>query len=199
MINCERLGHFDQYSPDGVKDHQPKFPANTKYIGEKRPILGATSELDYLWRPAPNRSFTARQKHFYVGEIGWGIPELSFINQSRLKTDVNIKRGEFRRFLEDTITHRYQNPWHPKPQILDLQGPNSRSILAWNMGDHENISERHSKWATAIRNLKNVSMKFPSCPKLPKLTKKENVRYFPFFIIIQFYSIVAHQRCPSLY
>uniref|UniRef100_A0A6P5J370 Uncharacterized protein C4orf45 homolog n=1 Tax=Phascolarctos cinereus TaxID=38626 RepID=A0A6P5J370_PHACI len=84
--------------PDGIKDHKPKFPANTKYIGEKRPILEATSELDYLWRPAPNRSFTARQKHFYVGEIGWGIPELSFINQSRLETDVNIKRGEFRRF-----------------------------------------------------------------------------------------------------
>ncbi|XP_036620879.1 uncharacterized protein C4orf45 homolog [Trichosurus vulpecula] len=164
--------------PDGVRVCKPKLPANTKYIGEKRPILGATSELDYLWRPAPNRSFTARQKHFCVGEIGWGIPELSFINQSRLETNMNFKKGEFRRLLEDTITHRYQNPWQPKPQILDLQGSNGRACLAWNVGDYESVNERHSKWATIVKNLKNAPMRFSSCPKLPKVTEKQSVFFF---------------------
>ncbi|XP_072477483.1 protein SPMIP2 [Notamacropus eugenii] len=160
--------------PDGIKDNKVKYHANTKYIGENRPILGATSDLNYLWRPAPNRSFTAKRKHFYVGEIGWGIPELSFINHSRLQTNVNLKRGECCKAVEDAISHRYQNPWQPKPQILDLQGPNSRGSLAWNMAYHENVPERHSKWATAVRSLKNASMRFPSLPKLPQVTEKRN-------------------------
>uniref|UniRef100_G3WD96 Uncharacterized protein n=1 Tax=Sarcophilus harrisii TaxID=9305 RepID=G3WD96_SARHA len=186
--------------PDGIKDYKAKCPANTTYTGEKRPVLGATSDLNYLWRAAPKRSFAPIQKHFYVHEIGWGIPELSCINESRLTTGVNIKRGEFRKRVEEIISHRYQNPWYPKPQILDLQGPGSRANLSWNIGDHENITERNSKWATVVRNLKNAPVRFPACPKLPKVTEKSSsVRYFPFFIIIKFYSIVMHCRCSLLY
>ncbi|XP_051821704.1 uncharacterized protein C4orf45 homolog isoform X1 [Antechinus flavipes] len=160
--------------PDGIKDYKAKCPANTTYTGEKRPVLGATTDLNYLWRPAPKRSFAPIQKHFYVHEIGWGIPELSCINQSRLTTGVNIKRGEFRKRVEEIISHRYQNPWYPKPQILDLQGPGSRATLSWNIGDHENINERNSKWATVVRNLKNAPVRFPTCPKLPKVTEKSS-------------------------
>ncbi|XP_012407593.1 uncharacterized protein C4orf45 homolog isoform X2 [Sarcophilus harrisii] len=160
--------------PDGIKDYKAKCPANTTYTGEKRPVLGATSDLNYLWRAAPKRSFAPIQKHFYVHEIGWGIPELSCINESRLTTGVNIKRGEFRKRVEEIISHRYQNPWYPKPQILDLQGPGSRANLSWNIGDHENITERNSKWATVVRNLKNAPVRFPACPKLPKVTEKSS-------------------------
>ncbi|XP_074085151.1 protein SPMIP2 [Macrotis lagotis] len=162
--------------PDAVKDYKAKLPDNTRYIGEKRPVLEATSELDYLWRPAPNRSFTAREKHSYVGEIGWGIPQFNFINQSRLETGVHLKQGEFRKFMEDTITHRYQNPWQPRPKLLDLQGNCSRAGLAWHLGDYENINERHSRWATAVRSMKGNSMSFSSCPKLPQVTTRHNER-----------------------
>ncbi|XP_044537623.1 uncharacterized protein C4orf45 homolog [Gracilinanus agilis] len=155
--------------PDAKKDYKPKMPLHTKYVGEKRPVLEATTDLDYLWRPAPNKNFIAREKHFYVGEIGWGIPALSYTNDSRLQTGWNIKQGEFKKAAEHQVTHRYQNPWYPNPRILDLQAA-SRSNLAWNIGDHENISERHSKWAKIVRNLK--SMRYSSCASIPKVDQK---------------------------
>ncbi|XP_007496236.1 uncharacterized protein C4orf45 homolog [Monodelphis domestica] len=155
--------------PEAKKDYKPKIPLYTKYIGEKSPVLETTTELDYLWRPAPNKNFIAREKHFYVGEIGWGIPALSYTNDSRLQTGWNKKQGEFHKAAEDLLSHRYQNPWYPNPQILDLQGA-SRSYLAWNIGDHENISERHSKWANIVRNLK--SMRYSNCSSISKVDQK---------------------------
>uniref|UniRef100_K7E232 Uncharacterized protein n=1 Tax=Monodelphis domestica TaxID=13616 RepID=K7E232_MONDO len=158
--------------PEAKKDYKPKIPLYTKYIGEKSPVLETTTELDYLWRPAPNKNFIAREKHFYVGEIGWGIPALSYTNDSRLQTGWNKKQGEFHKAAEDLLSHRYQNPWYPNPQILDLQGA-SRSYLAWNIGDHENISERHSKWANIVRNLK--SMRYSNCSSISKVDQKINL------------------------
>ncbi|KAH0505141.1 hypothetical protein LTLLF_179890 [Microtus ochrogaster] len=77
--------------PDYIKDHLPKIHQHTAYIGEKRPVLEKTGDLRYLLRSAPDRSLPAKYKHEYVGGIGWGIPEYSFINRSRLGSGFHIK------------------------------------------------------------------------------------------------------------
>ncbi|XP_008586590.1 PREDICTED: uncharacterized protein C4orf45 homolog [Galeopterus variegatus] len=77
--------------PDYIKDHLPKVHQHTSYIGEKLPELEKTGDLRYLCRPASNRSLPAKYKHEYVGEIGWGIQEYSFINKSRVESGFHIK------------------------------------------------------------------------------------------------------------
>ncbi|CAO2612831.1 Uncharacterized protein C4orf45, partial [Lemmus lemmus] len=97
--------------PDYIKDHLAKVHQHTAYIGEKRPALEKTGDLRYLLRYAPNRSLPAKYKHEYVGGIGWGTPEYTFINRSRLGSGFHIKLGELSLYASDKVTHRYQNPW----------------------------------------------------------------------------------------
>ncbi|XP_052034647.1 uncharacterized protein C4orf45 homolog [Apodemus sylvaticus] len=96
--------------PDYIKDHLPKVHQHIAYIGEKRPALEKTGDLRYLWRPASNRSLPAKYKHEYTGGIGWGIPQYSFFNRSRLESGFHIQHGELSLRAMDRITHRYQNP-----------------------------------------------------------------------------------------
>ncbi|KAM5255815.1 protein SPMIP2 [Ctenodactylus gundi] len=160
--------------PDYKKDHLPKVHQHTSYIGEKRPALEKTGDLRYLWRPAPGASLPARYKHEHVGEVGWGIPECNFINRSRLESGFHIKNGELSLDAIDKLTHRYQNPWQPKPYVLDKQGK-SRAFLAWHMGDHEDSDQRNSKWAVLVRESKSLSSRASEPPKLPKLPTKREV------------------------
>ncbi|KAM6220998.1 protein SPMIP2 [Rhynchocyon petersi] len=153
--------------PDYVKDHLPKLHLDSSYIGEKQPIAEKTGNLEYLWRPDPHRSLPAKYKHNYVGEIGWGIPECDFISKSHPESDFHIKYGELSHACMDYLTHRYQNPWQPKPPILDMQGKYSRGFLAWHMGYYEDTTERHHKWSTLVRE-----SKAPPTSKLPKLPPK---------------------------
>ncbi|XP_058406259.1 uncharacterized protein C4orf45 homolog [Diceros bicornis minor] len=162
--------------PDYIKDHLPKVHQHASYVGEKRPALEKTGDLRYLWRPATNRSFPAKYKHEYVGEIGWGIPEYDFINKTRLETGFHVKYGELSQAAIDKISHRYQNPWQPKPSIMDMQGKYSRGSIAWHMGDFEHTDQRNSKWATLVRQSKATLPRAYRPPMLPKLPKKEEKR-----------------------
>ncbi|XP_057612702.1 uncharacterized protein C4orf45 homolog [Chionomys nivalis] len=157
--------------PDYIKDHLPKIHQHTAYIGEKRPALEKTGDLRYLLRSAPDRSLPAKYKHEYVGGIGWGIPEYSFINRSRLGSGFHIKLGELSLYANDKVTHRYQNPWQPKPSVLDMQGENSRAFLAWSMSDYEDSQQRDSQRAILVKQSKSPRPSLPS--RLPKLPKKE--------------------------
>ncbi|XP_059121494.1 uncharacterized protein C4orf45 homolog [Peromyscus eremicus] len=157
--------------PDYIKDHLAKVHQHTTYIGEKRPALEKTGDLKYLWRSALNRSLPAKYKHEYVGEVGWGIPEYSFINRSRLESGFHIKAGELSRWQTDKLSHRYQNPWQPRPSVLDKQRGYSRGFLAWNMSDYEDSEQRHSKRALLVRESKSPRPVLPI--KLPKLPRKE--------------------------
>uniref|UniRef100_A0A8C6RX76 Predicted gene, 17359 n=1 Tax=Nannospalax galili TaxID=1026970 RepID=A0A8C6RX76_NANGA len=160
--------------PDYIKDHLPKVHQHIAYIGEKCPALEKTGDLRYLWRPASNRSMLAKYKHEYVGGIGWGIPEYNFINKSRLESGFQIKHGELSIFAIDELTHRYQNPWQPKPSVLDKQGGYSRGFLAWNMSDYEDTQQRNSKWAILVKQSKSPSTALSS--RLPKVPRKEEKR-----------------------
>ncbi|KAL2781053.1 uncharacterized protein WCI35_009504, partial [Daubentonia madagascariensis] len=159
--------------PDYIKEHLPKVHQHTSYIGEKRPALEKTGDLRYLWRPGSDRSMPARYKHEYVGEVGWRVQEYNFINKSRLESGFHIKYGEQSQAAFDKITHRYQNPWQPKPYILDMQGKYSRGFLAWHMGDYEETNQRNSKWAILVRQNKSPSPRAFKSSKLPTLPKNE--------------------------
>ncbi|XP_058133358.1 protein SPMIP2 [Dasypus novemcinctus] len=156
--------------PDYIKDHLPKIHQHASYIGEKHPVLEKTGDLRYLWRPAPNRSCPAKYKDKYVGEVGWGVQEYNFINNTRLESGFHIKYGEISHCAMDQITHRYQSPWQPKPCILDMQGY-SRGAIAWHLGDYEDTNQRNSKWAILVRQSKSPRATRPS--KLQKLPPKE--------------------------
>uniref|UniRef100_A0A8C6N281 Sperm microtubule inner protein 2 n=2 Tax=Mus TaxID=862507 RepID=A0A8C6N281_MUSSI len=109
--HCETVGkRMIVTGPDYVKDHLPKVHQHTAYIGEKRPALEKTGDLRYLWRPASNRSLPAKYKHEYTCGIGWGIPQYSFFNRSRVESGFHIQHGELSLRAMDKITHRYQNP-----------------------------------------------------------------------------------------
>ncbi|XP_051012870.1 uncharacterized protein C4orf45 homolog [Acomys russatus] len=160
-----------EIGPDYIKDHLPKVHQHTAYIGEKRPALEKTGDLRYLCRSASSRSLPAKYKHEYTGGIGWGIPEYNFINRSRMESGFQIKYGEISHCAIDKLTHRYQNPWQPKPFVLDKQGGYSRGFLAWNMSDYEDTHERNSKRAILIKQSKLLRTTLPS--RLPKLLRKE--------------------------
>ncbi|NP_001019472.2 uncharacterized protein C4orf45 homolog isoform 1 [Rattus norvegicus] len=157
--------------PDYIKDHLPKVHQHIAYIGEKRPALEKTGDLRYLWRSASNRSLPAKYKHEYTGGIGWGIPQYSFFNRSRVESGFHIQHGELSLRAMDRLTHRYQNPWQPKPFVLNQQQGYSRGFLAWNMGDYENIQQRDSKRAILLKQSKLLRSTPPS--RLPKLPSKE--------------------------
>ncbi|XP_051055392.1 uncharacterized protein C4orf45 homolog [Phodopus roborovskii] len=162
--------------PDYIKDHLPKVHQHTAYVGEKRPALEKTGDLRYLWRSAPNRSLPAKYKHQYVGGIGWGIPEYICINRSRLESGFQNQLGELSLHAIDKLTHRYQNPWQPKPSVLDKQ-EYSRGFLAWNMGDYEDTQQRNCKRAILVKQSIQPRTTLPS--RLPRLPRKEEKKRKP--------------------
>ncbi|XP_006867999.1 PREDICTED: uncharacterized protein C4orf45 homolog [Chrysochloris asiatica] len=161
--------------PDYITDHLPKIHQHSSYIGEKRPVAEKTGDLRYLCRPDPCRGLPAKYRHNYVGEIGWGIPEYSFINKSNLETGFHIKYGELMHASTDKLTHRYQNPWQPKPYIMDMQGRYSRGSFAWQLGDFENTNKRNSKWTILVRQSKSSAPRASIPSKLPKISYKDQV------------------------
>ncbi|NP_001136425.1 uncharacterized protein C4orf45 homolog isoform 2 [Mus musculus] len=174
--HCETVGkRMIVTGPDYVKDHLPKVHQHTAYIGEKRPALEKTGDLRYLWRPASNRSLPAKYKHEYTCGIGWGIPQYSFFNRSRVESGFHIQHGELSLRAMDKITHRYQNPWQPKAFVLNKQLGYSRGFLAWNMSDYEDIEQRNSKRAILVKQSKLIRSNLPS--RLPKLQEKKKWKF----------------------
>ncbi|XP_036138166.1 uncharacterized protein C4orf45 homolog [Molossus molossus] len=170
--------------PDYKKDHLPHIQQHTSYVGEKPRAWEQTGDVGYLWRPASQGSLPARHRHAYVGEVGWGIPECDFINKTRRESGFHIQHKELSRAAVDVISHRYQNPWQPKPCIMDMLGRFSRGRIAWNMGDYENISERNSTGATLVRQNKTALPGASRPPKLPKPPKKE--KFWTFITLTHF-------------
>ncbi|XP_021086341.2 uncharacterized protein C4orf45 homolog [Mesocricetus auratus] len=157
--------------PDYIKDHLSKVHQHIAYIGEKRPVLEKTGDLRYLWRSAPNRSLPPKYKHEYVGGIGWGIPEFCFINRSRLESGFQNQLGEVTLGAIERLSHRYQNPWQPRPSVLDKQGGHSRAFLAWNMSDYEDTQQRNSQRAILVKQSKSPRTTLPS--RLPRKEEKK--------------------------
>ncbi|KAL0176122.1 hypothetical protein M9458_028452, partial [Cirrhinus mrigala] len=59
--------------PDGIGDFRPSIG-----IGPLSP--DATSDLNYLFRPAPHAT-PPLPKHGYVGEVGWGLQYSTLLNR----------------------------------------------------------------------------------------------------------------------
>ncbi|KAM5191484.1 protein SPMIP2 [Mantella aurantiaca] len=133
--------------PDYIRDYRPKFPDCTRYVGEQMPSLESTSEVNYLCRAAPGTP-APLPKEGYVGGIGWGVSEFTFLNRNQLSSNYQIKVGEFRRACEDKVTHRYQNPWHPLPHMLDTEGLGSRAALAWTQERYNDYCYTNGRWSS---------------------------------------------------
>ncbi|XP_012885272.1 PREDICTED: uncharacterized protein C4orf45 homolog [Dipodomys ordii] len=166
-----KIGTSAEQGPDYIKDHLPKVHQHTSYIGEKRPTLEKTGDLRYLWRAASHGSLPPKYKHEYVGEVGWGA-QYSFINESRLKSGFHRKHGELSLGALDKLTHRYQNPWQPRPSVLDTEGRKSRGFLAWHMGDYENTTQRNSNRSQLLKQSKSPSLRVSQISTLPKVPTK---------------------------
>ncbi|KAM3938075.1 protein SPMIP2 [Leptodactylus fuscus] len=135
--------------PDYKRDYRTRLPDYTTYIGEGVPSPEGTGDVNYLYRAAPSTP-APLPKDSYVGGIGWGVSEFSFLNRSQLCSNHQIKIGEFRRDCEDKITHRFQNPWHPLPRVLDSQGFGSRAKLAWTHDRFIDYCYSKSEWAPML-------------------------------------------------
>ncbi|XP_064418055.1 protein SPMIP2 isoform X1 [Latimeria chalumnae] len=124
MLQSRNVGTVGQRmlftGPDGIGDYRTNYVDFKQYIGEKKSSSEITGDLEYLYRAAPE-TLTPLPKFCYVGEIGWGVVEYSMLNRLTLSSGFQIKSGEFRQRCEDTVTHKYQNPWaycHPKMDKL---------------------------------------------------------------------------------
>ncbi|KAM4710237.1 protein SPMIP2 [Discoglossus pictus] len=135
--------------PDYVGDYRTKLPDFTRYIGEVTPSAESTSEVAYICRAAPGTP-PPLYKDLYVGGIGWGVAQFSFLNRRQLISDYQIKLGEFRKDCEERRTHNYQNPWSPPLHILDAQGYGARGSLAWHIDRYDGYGYGKGYWASRL-------------------------------------------------
>ncbi|XP_053487772.1 uncharacterized protein C4orf45 homolog [Ictalurus furcatus] len=122
--------------PDGIGDYRVRLCDFPHSIGIGALSSGATGDLNYLFRPAPCAP-ALLPKHFYVGEVGWGIEHGLRLNARTLLSNTQIKRSEFRSAMEDRISQILQNPWKAPECFLDRQEPSVRG----DQSDCENQSQ----------------------------------------------------------
>ncbi|KAJ8383220.1 hypothetical protein SKAU_G00039980 [Synaphobranchus kaupii] len=135
--------------PDGIGDYRPRTVDVSQYIGEGPMAPGETSDLRYLWRPAPGTP-APKSKQCYVGAVGWGLQYSGALNKRTIHNNTQIKLGEFRTALEERVIFSYHNPWQPPPSIIDKLPPGSRGRLAW---DHDINGEHfHEQYKQSLLN-----------------------------------------------
>ncbi|XP_053556811.1 uncharacterized protein C4orf45 homolog [Bombina bombina] len=147
--------------PDYVRDYRTKLPDFTMYIGETMPSPESTSDVKYLCRAAPGTPHPL-YKNLYVGGIGWGVSQFSFLNRRQLLSNHQIKLGEFRKSCEDKRTHIYQSPWSPPPHILDAQGFGARASLAWTLDKYDGYGYGKGYWASRL-DQSGEPQRLPNC------------------------------------
>lgn len=76
--------------PDGIGDYRVRLCDFPHSIGIGALSSGATGDLNYLFRPAPCAP-ALLPKHFYVGEVGWGIEHGLRLNARTLLSNTQIK------------------------------------------------------------------------------------------------------------
>ncbi|KGM00208.1 Uncharacterized protein C4orf45, partial [Charadrius vociferus] len=136
--------------PDAIRDYRTRKSEHTHYIGVTSPAIEGTSDVNYLWRPAPRPSYVSPRRPHYPGEVGWGVRELSHFTRKQLQSGAQIKRGPIWQAAEDKATHRYQSPWQPAPSVLDQRGHKARARLAWASSSYEGCLQSRSKEAAMI-------------------------------------------------
>ncbi|XP_043982822.1 uncharacterized protein C4orf45 [Gambusia affinis] len=108
--------------PDGIGDYRPRSNYFPLYIGVGATSPEATSDLSYLCRAAPDAPPPAPRQSF-VGEVGWGWQYNQLLNGDRLLSNMQIKKTDIRRTLEDRVSQKFQmNPRN----FDDLQKVNTK-------------------------------------------------------------------------
>ncbi|KAF4104967.1 uncharacterized protein C4orf45 [Onychostoma macrolepis] len=124
--------------PDGIGDFRPRLDYFPRSIGIGPLSPDATSDLNYLFRSAPDAT-PPLPKHCYVGEVGWGLQYSTALN----RPTVNNNQYEFDRFqsaVQDEVT---RSPWQNQSQFQDKQLTCGK--LAWNHSEYDTYSEDDNK------------------------------------------------------
>ncbi|XP_049615055.1 protein SPMIP2 [Syngnathus scovelli] len=98
MQNCkESAGQRIIFTgPDGIGDYRPRFNQSP----------GATSDLSYLWRAAPDAP-PPLPKNGYVGEVGWCWQYNSMLNHNTLRSGMQIKKSITRMEVEEQASYKF--------------------------------------------------------------------------------------------
>nr|XP_055034604.1 uncharacterized protein C4orf45 [Misgurnus anguillicaudatus] len=122
--------------PDGVGDFRPKLDYYPRSIGIGPLPPDATSDLEYLFRAAP-QSRPPVPKNCYTGEVGWGLQYSRELNR---RTLISTRQNEQGRFHSDGVTH---SQWHTTPGFWDKKLPCDR--LPRNHNTNDTYSEVNVK------------------------------------------------------
>jgi len=164
--NDERLGKGAVIftGPNALTDYRAKVEPEHRYVGCSLQSPDATSELDYLWRRAPNQPHP-KERRRWVGEIGWGLDKLTDWNVP--KTGFQIQKRVYRQANEDRHMHRMLTAWWPGPgeAIPDMGDQVEHNYWTLNF-------MRRPLWA------RNVSDPCGECDKLHK--PEDGCRINPF-------------------
>uniref|UniRef100_A0A9J8CHK6 Peptidylprolyl isomerase D n=1 Tax=Cyprinus carpio carpio TaxID=630221 RepID=A0A9J8CHK6_CYPCA len=125
--------------PDGVGDFRPRLDYFPRSIGIGPLSPDATSDLNYLFRPAP-RATPPSPKHCFVGEVGWGLQYSTALNR---RTVINSKQYELDRFQSAVLDEVTHSPWQNQSQFHDKQLTCGK--LAWNHSTHDAYSKEEKQ------------------------------------------------------
>ncbi|XP_029917287.1 uncharacterized protein C4orf45 [Myripristis murdjan] len=143
--------------PDGIGDYRPRSYDFPHHIGVGNPSPESTGDLGYLSRAAPGAP-PLLPKQSYVGGIGWAWQYSQLLNSGALLSDMQIKKSELRTALEDSVTHRFQNPEQAVPQAPDKQ---SASQSRTHINDTDSTDKRkHSAGNSVMDASQHVSTGF---------------------------------------
>ncbi|XP_077466429.1 protein SPMIP2 [Stigmatopora argus] len=134
--------------PNGIGNYRPKRVCSPQFVemGPWSPV--ATSNLSYLWRAAPHAP-PPLAKQGFVGEVGWCWQYSSALNDSTLRSGMQIRKSEIRLEAEDRAKNKFLDiedkivfPMTASTIVLtDQLTPNQQSPLKTDTGsDNTNSS-----------------------------------------------------------
>ncbi|KAK2890965.1 hypothetical protein Q8A67_013608 [Cirrhinus molitorella] len=125
--------------PDGIGDFRPRLDYFPRSIGIGQLSPDATSDLNYLFRPAPQAT-PPLPKHGYVGEVGWGLQYSTALKKPTVTHNKQYDLDRFQSAMQDRVTH---SSWQNQSQFRDKQPTCGK--LPWNHSAHDTYSEDNNK------------------------------------------------------
>ncbi|XP_050984257.1 uncharacterized protein C4orf45 [Labeo rohita] len=126
--------------PDGIGDFRPRLDYFPRSIGIGPLSPDATSDLNYLFRPASHAT-PPLPRHSYVGEVGWGLQYSTLLNRPAVINNKQYVLDRFQSAVQDRMTH---SPWQNQSQFQDKQLTCGK--LAWNHSALDTYSDDNKQF-----------------------------------------------------
>ncbi|KAK9963347.1 hypothetical protein ABG768_006539 [Culter alburnus] len=133
--------------PDGIGDFRPRLDYFPRSIGIGPLSPDATSDLNYLFRPAAHAS-PSLPKHRCTGEVGWGLQYSTALNR---RTVINNKQYEVYYIILYYLQSAVQDGATPSPfactqaHSAPVSGQTTDLQEAWNHSTHNTYSKDDNK------------------------------------------------------